>query len=92
MARIGDQLQVKVSDKGVENGKRRVSVEIEAASDLFHLTDALSREGVLKELKAELKSLIRSGLSSYLQDSKHCLRTLKGEKKPGKTRLVKVPT
>ena len=35
MPRIGDQLHVKVSDKGVESGKRRVNIEIEFPPNFF---------------------------------------------------------
>ena len=84
MARIADQLQVKVSDKGVESGKRRVSIEIESVADFFYLTDALSSEGVINELKIELKELIRKGVLSYVKHSRECLRKLKADDKPQK--------
>ena len=82
MARIADQLQVKVSDKGLEGGKRRVSIEIETAADFFYLTDALSHEGVINELKIELRELIRKGVLSYVKQSRECLRKLKADDKP----------
>ncbi len=67
-----------------ESGKRKVSIEIEAAEEFFYLTDALSREGVLKELKAELKVAIRDVVLSYVQKSKDALRLLRSESKPKK--------
>ncbi len=76
MARIGDQVQVKISDRGVEGGKRKLSVEVEASERLFYLSDALMREGIVRELSTELRATIRNGIVSYVQQGREMIRKL----------------
>ena len=79
MAKLADQVRVKVSDRGADGGKRKITVEVEASEDFFYLTDALSREGAVSSISSELRSVIRSGVLNYVQQSRELLRKV-GEK------------
>lgn len=79
MAKISEQIKVKIADRGVADGRRKFALEVDASDDLFYLSDALMREGVVSDLGAELRSVVRSGVQSYLQKSRELIRKL-GEK------------
>ena len=79
MARTSDQIKIKVSDRGVADGRRKFALEVDASDDLFYLSDALMREGVVSDLSTELRSIVRMGVQSYLQKSRELIRKL-GEK------------
>ena len=82
MARLGDQVQVKVSSLSVENGKRKFAIEVEASDGLFYLSDALTREGAVRELGTELRAIIRTGVVGYIQHSRELIRKLSAADKP----------
>ena len=80
MARVAEQVQVKVEDCGVVEGKRRLSVEVEAGEQLFYLCDALAREGVVRELRSELRSAVRKVVVEYVGEGSALVRKMASER------------
>ncbi len=81
MARTSDQIKIKVSDRGVADGRRKFALEVDASDDLFYLSDALMREGVVPDLGIQLRSVVRTGVQDYLQKSRELIRKLSDKKK-----------
>ena len=76
MARLSEQIKVKVGDRSGVEGGRKFALEVDASDDLFHLSDALMRDEVVSVLGTELRFVIRSGVQSYLQKSRQLIRKL----------------
>ena len=66
MPRIDQRISVSTSDKGKVGEKRKLTIEVEADSGMFLLSDLLVQEGVLRDLKSFLATASRSAVGEYI--------------------------
>lgn len=78
MTVITRQIDVSVTDKGVERGKRTVTILIEAKQDLFQLSDLLVKEAVVAKLENVLKKAIKGAVAEYIASGRKVVRGVNG--------------
>ncbi len=81
MGRINQQVVVEVRDQGKEGDKRRITIDLNAHSELFILSDLLVREGALKDLESVIKNSLRKSIAEYIQSGKDLVRNFANQKR-----------
>ena len=74
MPKVTQLINVAVIDRGKIGEKRKVSVELEAPSDLFCLSDLLAQEAAVQSLKTILAAAARQALAEYAGSGKKMVR------------------
>jgi hypothetical protein len=73
MPKLSKQVVVPVTDKGRVGDKRKASLEVEAASSLFALSDMLANEGALRD-KTVLAGALQEAVGAYIGSGKKLVR------------------
>jgi hypothetical protein len=84
MPKLSQVISVQVVDAGEVGLKRKLTLEIEAVSDLFTLSDMLAREGAVKDIENHLKRAGRRALIEYIGSGREFLKGM-GKKQKNET-------
>ena len=86
MPRVSHQVEVSVNDQGSIDSQRVIEVVIKASSELFLLSDLLSKEGALKNLEHVVRASSKAATTGYIESGRKLLRGLnkgRGKKRGG---------
>lgn len=78
MPRPDQLVNVSIQDKGKLGEKRKITVEIEGTTELFLLSDLLSKEGAIKDLEGFLRSANRKAVGDYVMSGKEFVKGKSG--------------
>ena len=87
MPRVDRQVEVAITDNGVQNGKHLWTIKVEAAAEPLLLSDLLVKEGVIKPVNALFKTANRKALADYILAGRSLIKQRKGERAPKEARL-----
>ena len=80
MPKIDQQISVKVADKR-EGERRRVTIEVDAPTALFTLSDVLAEQGAFKGLESTLRTATRETLTLYLKQGRTFIKAATNQTK-----------
>lgn len=74
MIRVGQLVNVSITENTPHDGKRFWNIAVDANAPLFLLADELAKEGAVRELQSSLRSVIKCAVSDYITSGREFIK------------------